>query len=479
MKEKESRERLKALQEYEQLKREAKLYFYKPYPKQKEFHAAGRLYKERALMAANRVGKTWSAGMEVAMHLTGIYPEWWDGKRFDRPTRWGFGSKTAELTRDGAQKVLLGSFTEFGTGTIPKANLIEHKLARGTPEAVEIIRVRHNSGGTSEAVAKAYADGREKWQADTWDGVWFDEEPPQDIYTEGLTRTNTTKGISLLTFTPLLGMSTVVIWFWDKKQRTKDRFLLGMTLKDAGHFDADDIEKMLLQYPPHERKARAEGIPLPGSGRVFPIAEELIVVDDFPIPEHWLELGGMDIGWDHPTAAVKLVIDPEKKCRYIVADYRATETTPILHTTALKPWGEMMPWAWPLDGLHHDKGSGEQVAQLYRKNGLKLVSEHAQFPDERGNGVEAGLWSMLELMQTGQWKVFKSCGLWLEEFRMYHRVVKDGKVEIMKLREDTISASRYAHMMERYARPKTRPEQKQDRYSKPRLKHAGAGWMSA
>jgi phage terminase large subunit-like protein len=41
--------------------------------------------------------------------------------------------------------------------------------------------------------------------------VWFDEEPPPDIYSEGLTRTNATGGITMITFTPLLGMSEVVL----------------------------------------------------------------------------------------------------------------------------------------------------------------------------------------------------------------------------------------------------------------------------
>jgi phage terminase large subunit-like protein len=60
---------------------------------------------------------------------------------------------------------------------------------------------------------KAYEQGRAKWQADTLNGVWFDEEPPLDIYTEGLTRTNATWGLVMLTFTPLKGMSDVVQMF--------------------------------------------------------------------------------------------------------------------------------------------------------------------------------------------------------------------------------------------------------------------------
>jgi hypothetical protein len=124
----------------------------------------------------------------------------------------------------------------------------------------------------------------------------------------------------------------------------------------------------------------------------------------------------------------------------------------------LKPWGDWLPWAWPHDGLQHDKGSGEQLANQYRGHGLKLLKDKATNPPKKGeeegtggNGVEAPLQEMLERMQTGRWKVFNTCAEWLEERRLYHR--DDGK--IVKECDDAISASRYAYMMLRHA--KVRP----------------------
>ncbi len=43
--------------------------------------------------------------------------------------------------------------------------------------------------------------------------IWLDEEPPADVYGECLIRTMTTNGIIMLTFTPLSGMSAVVLQF--------------------------------------------------------------------------------------------------------------------------------------------------------------------------------------------------------------------------------------------------------------------------
>jgi terminase large subunit-like protein len=140
-------------------------------------------------MAGNQLGKTLAGGFEAAMHATGRYPDDWKGKRFDRPTvGWACGV-TGEVVRDTVQKILVGRVGQEGTGAIPKDAIAELVSARGIPELLDTIKVKHLSGGHSIIGLKTYASGREKFQGETLDWVWFDEEPPADIYTEGLTRT--------------------------------------------------------------------------------------------------------------------------------------------------------------------------------------------------------------------------------------------------------------------------------------------------
>lgn len=209
-------EYLALLEEAKRRKDRRRLTDYRPYAKQREFHAAGLTHRERLLMAGNQLGKTYCGAAEVAMHLTGLYPDWWTGRRWDRPTRWWAGSKTGEVTRDGVQRLLIGepkNESEWGTGMIPGAHLSEWSRRQGVADALDNATVRHVSGGISTLGFKSYDQGRQKWQGETLDGVWFDEEPPLDIYMEGLTRTNATGGISMITFTPLLGMSEVVAMF--------------------------------------------------------------------------------------------------------------------------------------------------------------------------------------------------------------------------------------------------------------------------
>jgi phage terminase large subunit-like protein len=435
------------LRERETRQRTNRLKFYRPYPKQSEFHANGAKYRERLFMAGNQLGKTIAGGAEVAMHLTGIYPPEWKGKRFDHPVIWLAGSESYELTRDGVQRLLIGppaQEEDWGTGYIPKSKIVATTRRSGVSHALDTVTVRHVTGGLSTLYLKAYEQGRGKWQANTVHGVWFDEEPPSDVYFEGITRTNATGGIILLTFTPLKGMSDVVGRYL--LEENPDRIVTTMTIDDAEHYTPEERARIVASYPPHEREARTKGVPSMGSGRIFPIAEESITVEPFAIPREWVHLGAMDFGWDHPFAGVEIVWNRDADVIYVTKEYREREATPIIHAAALRPWGDWLPWAWPHDGLQHDKGSGDQLRAQYAAQKLKMLPERATF-DDGTNGVEAGLMDMLDRMQTGRWKVFRTCPLWFEEFRLYHR--EDGKV--VKERDDLLSASRYGLMMKRFA----------------------------
>jgi phage terminase large subunit-like protein len=436
-----------------------KLANYKPYPKQLEFHAAGAKHRERLLMTANRFGKTVCGAAEMAFHLTGQYPAWWEGKRFDKPVRAWAAGVTGETTRDVVQEKLIGPpfrSEEWGTGLIPKAALGNVATARGIPGAVDTVSVKHVSGGTSSLQFKSYERGREKWQGAALEVIWFDEECDAEIYSEGLTRTNETGGIVFLTFTPLLGLSEVVRRFLNEKH--SDRTVITATIDDAPHFTPEDIKRITDSYQPHEREARLKGVPVLGSGRIFPVAEELIACDAIEIPRHWPRIGAMDFGWEHPFAAVELAWDRDADVVYVTKAYRVREATPVIHSAGLKAWGKNLRWAWPRDGGRETlEGAGIALAKQYTTQGLDMLHTHAQFEPEPGKesgsvSVEAGLMEMLDRMQTGRLKVFKHLLDWFGEFRLYHR--QDGKV--FKERDDLMCATRYGVMMLRFAEPERR-----------------------
>jgi Terminase RNaseH-like domain len=178
------------------------------------------------------------------------------------------------------------------------------------------------------------------------------------------------------------------------------------------------------------------------------------------------QIRGIDFGYDHPFAAVELVHDRDGDVVYVVKAYRQRTATPIIHAAAIRAWGaEWVSAAWPHDGLQHDKGSGDQLAEQYRAQKLNMLSQRATFSDGT-NGVEAGLMEMLDRMHTGRLKVFSHLTEWFEEFRLYHR--KDG--EVVKEMDDLMSATRYALMMIRFAVTPPMPYR--------RIRQRGGSWMA-
>ena len=185
------------------------------YTKHLEFFAAGADHRERCMMAANRVGKTWGVGgYETALHLTGRYPDWWEGQRFDHPIEAWVAGDTSETTRDIVQAALVGPIGNLGTGLIPLEDIIGEPTKRsGVSGAMDTARVRHASGGHSLVGFKSYDQGRKKFQGTAKHLICLDEEPPMDVYTECLTRTMTVQGLVLCTFTPLEGATEVALMF--------------------------------------------------------------------------------------------------------------------------------------------------------------------------------------------------------------------------------------------------------------------------
>ena len=449
-----------------------KLQDYRGYPKQLEFHAAGTASRNRLIVAGNQTGKTFSAGAEAAMHLTGEYPSWWRGKRFDNPiTLWAAG-ETGEATRDNAQRVLLGLPKQIGTGMIPKRLLSSmFGRARGVADLYDYYMVNHVSGGLSMLKFRHYSQDREAWQGPPVNVVWFDEEPPEPIYAEGLARTIAVQGITMMTFTPLKGYTPVVnLYLKDPHPEKSSRHTTRMTIFDALHIPRDKAEAEIARWPRHEQRARIYGEPALGEGLIYPYHEDELKVTPFAIPEHWPQLAGIDFGGTsmhaHPTAAVKIAHDSENDVVYIVKEYRKKSLKPPEHWLALRYWGETLKWAWPRDGLQEEKGSGGQLIEIYREEGMRAMPIHAQYKSAGRRGrrgqsanpfsstlsVEKGIMDIQQRIENERMKVFATCPLFFQEMRQYHRERgKDGRLKIVKTMDDLMDATRYAIMMLRFA----------------------------
>jgi phage terminase large subunit-like protein len=445
---------LAALEEQARAKRENKLKSFAPYPKQQEFFTLGATIRERLLMAANRSGKSEAGAFEMACHLTGQYPSWWIGRRWDRPINAWTGGESSAAVRQIQQTKLIGPAGVVdmqGSGFIPKNAIVKVSASHGIADAVDTVQVRHVSGGISTLGFKSYEMGRAKWQGATLDVVWLDEEPEMPIYSEALTRVAATGGHAYLTFTPLLGITEVVGRFIH--ERSEDRAVVSMSIEDAAHIPESERASIIAGYLPHEREARAKGIPMLGSGRVFLTPESEIIEEPFEIPEYFPLLWSIDPGVGHPWAATLLAWDREADVVHVVHTIRMADAMVIDHAAAMKgfdrKWGEKIPVAWPQDATQRREFEGrlEPLAEIYKSHGLRMLPTHATFPDG-SNSTEAGIALMGERLRAKKLRVFKTCPDWFEEYRIYHR--KEGRV--VKLRDDLMSASRIGIMALREAR---------------------------
>ncbi len=196
------------------------------YQKHLEFFEAGKHYRERCFMAANRTGKTdGGGGFEVSNHLTGIYKSWWPGRKYDRPVVVLAAADTSQNARLILQKKLLGCLdyrddSDLGTGLIPRDRIdIDSKIPGGTPGLIDTIKIWRDDGSQSTLMLRTYEQGRKVFQGFELDILWCDEEPPMAVYNEGLIRTATTNGMVIITFTPLRGITDVVLSFMPKEDR--------------------------------------------------------------------------------------------------------------------------------------------------------------------------------------------------------------------------------------------------------------------
>jgi len=446
------------------LERFNKIDQYDPYPYQQDFHKTGANNNQRLLMAANRIGKSYCGAAEMSYHLTGMYPDWWQGRRFKQPiTAWA-GGVSNETTRDIVQAELLGSPDDpeaFGSGAVPEKYIIKTERKPGVPNAKSVALIRHISGGNSSLHFKAYEMGVDKWQGRSVDVVWLDEEPSRELYSQAVTRTLDRRGMVYMTFTPEQGMTETVASFINRIQ--KGQSLSNATWDDAsekiksmkgqdGHLSEDVMKQILSAYAPHEREMRRYGRPTIGSGLIFPVNEEDLMTDPIVIEEHWPRVAAIDFGWDHPTAVVWCAIDQEEDTFYIYDCYRASKASPSVHASIIKQRPSFIPIVYPHDGNRRDSMGNPGLAEQYRGHGCNFTLDHFHNPPGLGqtkgsNSVEEGLMAMLQSMEAGKFKVFSTLPDWFEEYRMYHR--KDNKV--VAIRDDLMSATRYAFQSQRHA----------------------------
>lgn len=440
------------------------------YPKQMELYRLGAEKQYRAMLGGNGTGKTLCAGTELVYHATGQYPDWWEGHRFGRGiVAWAAGD-TKETVRDIIQSKLLGENGRYGTGLLPKSCILEVKVRPQSNGSVDWIRIKHiPTRRTSTIYLKSYDQGRRAFQGTEVDFIWLDEECPMDIYQECVQRFRgrAVKGRLLLTFTPLQGVTPVVLKFAPQFGNATDsdkdeangsdnydnRACVFCSWDDVPHQSEEEKRNRESEMLSYEREARRMGIPVSGRGKVFTVEESSFVVSPFTIPDTWPRIFGADFGFGKVaeksgTAFVWGAWDMDTDTLYLYDEYLKAEAPPAVHAAAALGRGKWIPGVGDFSGKQLD---GTRTLEIYKSFGLDIA------PADKA--VYAGLQAMTQLLEEGRLRVFSTLQKWLSEYRLYSVNEHD---EIIKKRDHLMDATRYLLMAGR-RRAKTKPVPKVNR----------------
>lgn len=218
------------------------------------------------------------------------------------------------------------------------------------------------------------------------------------------------------------------------------RYMQQIGWDDVPHISDKDKEEMLAAYPPHQRAARAQGVPMLGAGAIYPIDEGIFTVDPFRIPDWWPRAYGFDVGWKR-TAAVWGAHDRDTDTIYLYAEYYQGQRPPQMHADAIHGAGQL-PGAIDPASAGANQKDGTNLLEEYRQLGLEL------YPAD--NAVEAGIMAITRRLESGRLKVFSTMRNWFAEYRLYRRVEVQNQrglhVHIVKENDHLMDATRYLIM---------------------------------
>lgn len=392
------------------------------YPRHMEVFALGAIKPFRMFGGGNGSGKTWGVGSyEMTCHATGIYPEWWVGKRYNHPVEILVAGNTKENVRDIIQPKLIGRKDHYGENSMLPASVIgDVTLRSGANGAIDTATIKHVSGGLSRIMFKAYEMGRTAFEGFEVDAALLDEEPPPEIYSEVCQRFRTREPCLLLTFTPLKGISQVVSMFLphfaqdytEEEYEASGRAYVLCSQDEVPHLSDEEKIRLRSNVLSHEREARRHGVPSIGAGKIYPVEESKFVIPPVALPKSWPRLYGFDVGWNN-TAAIWGAWDRENDCIFIYSEHFLKQEMPPIHAAAIKARGVSV--AGMIDPAARGRGQdgGLALMKRYRDLGLRLVVAD--------NSVDDGLLEVQTRLETDRLKVFATCQNWIREFRLYRR----------------------------------------------------------
>lgn len=457
--------------EYERRHRVDKLKYYNTGPKvhlkQIEFHKC--MKRNKWMLGGNRTGKTECGAVEAAYRARGNHPY----RTMTRATDGWIVSLTNEVQRDVAQKKFLSYINPEWIVDVVMRQGRKDDLETGI---IDKIFIKSIHGGVSEVGFKSCDQGRAKFQGTSLDWVWFDEEPPEDIYLECKMRVIDKEGDIWGTMTPLMGLTWVYDKIYMNEAGDQDVWCGSMQWEDNPWLSQAEIASLTANMSEDELEARKYGRFVALSGLIYKeFNENVHVIDPFPIPREWYDTISIDPGMEHPLSCHFYACDQDGTV-YVIGEHYKAGWNVEQHADAIKALARQLDW--PTDrghisgiidcaALQRTLAAEKNVVELFNEQGISL-SPTSMAQKDQWSGIQRvkQYLTLREADDKEAWPrgkprifIFRTCPNMIKEFKSY-RWKPDTDHEVVKTGDDAMDDLRYYIS--------TRPEA----YSAPEIKTA-------
>lgn len=341
--------------------------------KQVAFHKCPK--RNRWVFGGNRSGKTECGAVEAVYMARGIHPY-----RENRKDTFGWVvSVSQQVQRDVAQSKILSYLDSSWIDDVTMLSGKKDNLRHGV---IDQIIVKNVFGGKSVIGFKSCDQGREKFQGSSLDYVWFDEEPPQDIYEECLMRVIDKCGDVFGTMTPLKGLTFIYDEIYLNKGGSSEIWYEFMDWDDNPYLSKDEIKLLSNSLSEDQLESRKYGRFKSNSGLVYPeFDENFHVVEPFDIPKEWQDTVSIDPGLNNPLSAHWYCVDFDDNV-YVCAEHFEAGKDVAYHSSEIKRISDTLGWKRDrlgritalIDSAANQKtlASGKSVTELFCEFGIDV-----------------------------------------------------------------------------------------------------------
>ncbi len=420
--------------------------------KQLAFHMCNK--KNRWVFGGNRSGKTECGAVETVWLARGIHPY----RQNKKNVQIWVVSLSTQVQRDVAQEKVLSYLSK---SWIKEIVMLSGRKDSPQNGVIDYITIKNIFGGESKIGFKSCDQGRDKFQGTSLDYVWFDEEPPEDIYKECRMRVLDRCGEIYGTMTPLKGLTWVYNTIYLNEGNDEEVWCEFMEWADNPYLSQSEIKSLTATLSQSELEARRYGKFINSGGQVYSEFDESVnVIEPFNVPQEWYDNISIDPGLNNPLSAHWYAVDYDNNI-YVIAEHYETNQTVEYHANKIKEICKRLNWHTASNGMYsalidsaanqRTLSSPKNVCELFYDNGI-LVNPKVN--KDLYSGINRVKSYLKNSNGVSKLFIFKNCPNMIREIKGYFWGNNDAPI---KKDDHAMDELRYYIM----SRPENQPPQKQ------------------